>query len=606
MERAQRKELRGKFDRMIEEVDCIKAIFVYGSAVRKTRVEGSDIDILVFLDDTSEDFSELAHHKAYQKVERIENNEEELKLHIQPPKRLTHWWKLLIEGEPWAVTAIKYSQPVYDPDGLINTLGELSKDLRPNRREERSVELYRRASEKLDGAVEDYKQETLESILNGVQNSAEALLKFKGENMSDRENLMSDVAEEFEIEQEYIDFYDDLLEKNRKTDFSLSISASEIEDMRNKSLELIERLAVCFREIAEDKRKEIAEECYQQSLKICRRALEKRGIEESKTDEETLQTFKEEYVNKGIVSQEYFDMIQRIKDERENEMDKVSSEEIYRPVVQLKDFQAALESSISNLESYKEGKEAIQIEPINRFQDKVLDETDNVKAIWLLTIEDILETDSVTLVFLKDLDADDSQLENILEAAQNQVNGQYSFKINTETVKLSDYWQSIRDTNIETLSELREAITLYDPEGLVEPIKKIVEEGDIEDTVGAMAERIQESPEKIVDPSQKAKSNALQKLYNSSVEMGQAALLKAGISPPVQKKVPENMRKHLVNETHLIAEHDVKTIQNVIKTWKDYEHGQKESLQSKELEELNKELLEVAEDIEGLVKEEKI
>lgn len=604
MEKVQRQELRERFDEIVDTVDCLRAIIVYGSAVRKTRVEGSDIDILVFLDDTSEDFSNLAHHKARREAKKIESREEEFKLHIQPPKRLTHWWKLLIEGEPWAMTAVKYSQPIYDPEGLIDTLGRLSKDLEPSKSEERSINLYRRASEKLDGAVDNYKQETLESILEGVQNSGEILLKFKGESAPSKENLLSRLSDEFEIEQEYQNFYDRLLEESREADTS-SISASELEVMRNKSLELIETLAVCFRNIAEHKRKEIAEECYQKSLEVCRKTLNKTGIDDLKNDEETLQKFREEYADEGAVSQEYFDMIQRIREERESELEKVSSEEIYKPLVQLKDFQAALKDSISELESYKEGKKTIQVEPINKFQDKVLDETDDIKAIWLLTIEDILDTDNVTLVVLKDMNADD-RVESALENAREEITEEYSFKINTETVKLSDYWQDIRNTDVETFSELRESISLYDPEGLVEPIKKIVEEGDLEDTLESMMEEIQESPEKIVNPSQKAKLNALQKLYNSSVEMCQAALLKVGVSPPVQKKVPEEMQKHLVNETHLISEEDVKTIEKVIKMWKDFEHGQKESLDSKELEELDKELRKVSDDIGSLIKEEKI
>ena len=114
----------------------VKAIWVYGSVVKKKSA--NDIDILLLIDDTMEDYQEKAIRLL--NVANIITKHTHLNLHFQKPVQLSLLWSLVIKGEPWIITAIKNSIAIYDPYNyvvllkkLIRNKGDMSRDIKAER-----------------------------------------------------------------------------------------------------------------------------------------------------------------------------------------------------------------------------------------------------------------------------------------------------------------------------------------------------------------------------------------------------------------------------------------------------------------------------------------
>lgn len=90
--------------------ELIKSVLIFGSAVKGTMVEGSDIDVWVIVDDTAT--------KATEDLNRIINHlylvASEMKtLHIQV-HTLTEFWQSIRIGSPEFANFLRYGLPIYD------------------------------------------------------------------------------------------------------------------------------------------------------------------------------------------------------------------------------------------------------------------------------------------------------------------------------------------------------------------------------------------------------------------------------------------------------------------------------------------------------------
>jgi len=108
-----------KFDKII------KSIVLFGSTVKKTQVKGSDIDIVIIIDDASLkwDFELIAWYR--EELEKlIQSNPYQGNLHINTIK-LTTWWEDLMRGEPIVLNILRYGESMIDFAGFFNPLKEL-------------------------------------------------------------------------------------------------------------------------------------------------------------------------------------------------------------------------------------------------------------------------------------------------------------------------------------------------------------------------------------------------------------------------------------------------------------------------------------------------
>ena len=108
-----------RFDKMI------KAIILFGSSVKHTNVIGSDIDIIVILDNATIKFDEklvVWYRDELRKI--VQTNPYKKDLHINTVT-LTTWWNDLTKGDPTVVNIIRYGDVLIDFGGFFSPLKAL-------------------------------------------------------------------------------------------------------------------------------------------------------------------------------------------------------------------------------------------------------------------------------------------------------------------------------------------------------------------------------------------------------------------------------------------------------------------------------------------------
>ncbi len=108
-----------KFDKLI------KSIVLFGSSVKQSSSAGSDIDIVIIIDDASVKWDQELitwYRKELDKLLRA--NPYKKDLHINTIK-LTTWWEDLIRGDPVVINIIRYGEPMIDMAGFFEPLKHL-------------------------------------------------------------------------------------------------------------------------------------------------------------------------------------------------------------------------------------------------------------------------------------------------------------------------------------------------------------------------------------------------------------------------------------------------------------------------------------------------
>jgi predicted nucleotidyltransferase/uncharacterized protein (UPF0332 family) len=105
-----------KFDKLI------KSVVLFGSTVKKTTSDGSDIDIVLIVDDASVQFdTELIGWYREELGKLVSANPYKKELHINTIK-LTTWWSDLIRGDPVVINIIRYGEEIIDFGGFFRPL----------------------------------------------------------------------------------------------------------------------------------------------------------------------------------------------------------------------------------------------------------------------------------------------------------------------------------------------------------------------------------------------------------------------------------------------------------------------------------------------------
>ncbi|MEK6859605.1 MAG: nucleotidyltransferase domain-containing protein [Nanoarchaeota archaeon] len=134
-------KLYKKFDKMI------KSVVLFGSAAKDTNIAGSDIDIIIIIDDASIRFDDqliLWYRDELGKL--IQQNPYKKELHINTIK-LTTWWNDFIKGDPVVLNIIRYGEPLIDFGGFFSPLKLLLQEGRINSTPEAMYNILNRVPE---------------------------------------------------------------------------------------------------------------------------------------------------------------------------------------------------------------------------------------------------------------------------------------------------------------------------------------------------------------------------------------------------------------------------------------------------------------------------
>ncbi len=608
----------------------VKAVMVYGSAARKEHVEGSDIDILVIVDDTHPGFDREEYSAVKQTIREIQDDApDDLDLHIQPPKPLSSWWDLLISGEPWAVTSMRDAQPVYDPSGYIRLTQKLLLEGELHGTEERAQTLIKRSREKYLKTRRLLLEDVTAELLNAMTEAAQAVLMYYGHPPPSPNHVAEELERNFVernlLKQQAVTDYESFYELTERIDHGTlsAFSASEMDDYLQQAMAFIKAMASLFDRLETEKHEDIVSTAHEEAVLLCEEALAEEGVDLPVEEEETLQRFREVFVEQGLVSEEYWRMLQRIRDNKtameEGDLDGLPDEEIYASRAHLRDFESAIQNVLSREHEpdlldtgteageHDENAEDTTVDKVKGCCDRILDHyEDVVKSIWLLTVDDLQETDSVTLVILfDDVSAHDvtrDDFEETVRTAINSFTADREISINPTFYTISDYWNLVRHGSPVTFSEIREGIPVYDPSGFFLPIKKLLDAGKIPGTKEAMRSLLMKAPKRTMKVEKTYRAQILEHLYNAVVDAGQAALIVHGVSPPVQKKLADALETHLVEDGVLPAR-DVRRCEDVIQMWKQYEYSEMEQLTGEQLDDAMDDTIRFIESAEEVIED---
>ena len=101
---------------------AIKSIILFGSTAKKTQIAGSDIDIIIVIDDASIKWDQELTAWYRQELGAILGaNPYSANLHINTVK-LTTWWQDLMRGDPIILNILRNGEALIDAAGFFDPL----------------------------------------------------------------------------------------------------------------------------------------------------------------------------------------------------------------------------------------------------------------------------------------------------------------------------------------------------------------------------------------------------------------------------------------------------------------------------------------------------
>ncbi len=158
-------------------------------------------------------------------------------------------------------------------------------------------------------------------------------------------------------------------------------------------------------------------------------------------------------------------------------------------------------------------------------------------------------------------------------------------KINIQIYILTDFWDSIRESNPVIFTFLRDGVPFYD-RGIFMPWKQLLKMGKIKPSAEAI-DIFMSSGEQTLDRVKfKLRDIGTEDFFWGIHTPTQAALMLYGIPPPAPKETCGVLREVFVKKEGLLEEEYVKILENVIQVRKDIEHGVKKDVTGKEIDKM--------------------
>lgn len=159
--------------------------------------------------------------------------------------------------------------------------------------------------------------------------------------------------------------------------------------------------------------------------------------------------------------------------------------------------------------------------------------------------------------------------------------------LNVQVWLLTDFWQRVKDAEPVAFTFIRDGVPMYD-RGTFIPWKRLLQMGKIKPSPEAIDLYMKEG-ERTGELIKRRMMDAMVDAYFGVVTPTQAMMMMAGHAPPVPKVIVEEVKKVLVEKEKLMTAKDLKTLEKVVKYYKDYEHGKLKEISGKEIDDLVKE-----------------
>ncbi len=234
----------------------VKSVILFGSTAKKTNVPGSDIDIIILIDDAAirwDDELITWYREELEKIIRV--NDYRKDLHINTIK-LTTWWEDLLRGDPVVVSIIREGRSLIDFGGFFEPLKYLLVSGRIRSTPEAIYSLLQRAPQhivrsKISGL------NAIEGLYWAMVDSAQAALISIRVQPSSPENIPVELKRNFvnsgNLKMKYAIWLRDLLILHKKILHKevTDLKGIEIDEWNKRTEEFLEVMAKLVNEVIE-------------------------------------------------------------------------------------------------------------------------------------------------------------------------------------------------------------------------------------------------------------------------------------------------------------------------------------------------------------------
>lgn len=239
-----------KFDKMI------KSVVLFGSTVKQSAVAGSDIDIIILIDDITVDWDQELIAWYREELERlIKSNPYQGSLHINTIK-LSTWWEDLIKGDPVVLNILRYGEAMIDLAGFFNPLKYLLIKGKIRSTPEAIYSALQRAPLHI-ARSKMAELNAIDGLFWSMVDAAHAALIAKNVPPASPEHVPGDLKENFvnegKLKMKYVIWYRDLLVLHKK------IAHGEIKNLRGIEIDAWQDRAEEFLEVMANLVKELIE-----------------------------------------------------------------------------------------------------------------------------------------------------------------------------------------------------------------------------------------------------------------------------------------------------------------------------------------------------------
>ena len=239
-----------KFDKLV------KSIVLFGSTAKQTTVTGSDIDIILLLDDVSVNWDEELIAWYREELEKIiKANPYQQSLHINTVK-LSTWWEDLMRGDPVVLNILRYGEAMIDFAGFFNPLkGLLLRGKIKATPEAIYSALQRAPMHIMRSKVAELN--AIEGLYWAMVDSAHAALIAANIPPASPEHVAVDLKTTFvdagKLKMKYVVWYRDLLMLHKKIAHGeiKNLRGIEIDAWQNRTEEFLETMANLVKEMLE-------------------------------------------------------------------------------------------------------------------------------------------------------------------------------------------------------------------------------------------------------------------------------------------------------------------------------------------------------------------
>lgn len=234
----------------------LKSVVLFGSQVKQTAVAGSDIDIVLIVDDAAIKWDQELIAWYRQELDGLlRRNPYQADLHINTVK-LTTWWEDLMRGDPVVINVLRHGEAMLDYAGFFNPLKSLLLEGKIKSTPEAIYSCLQRAPMHI-ARSRAAELSAIEGLYWAMVDSAHAALIAAHVTPPSPEHIPIDLKETFvntgKLKMKYVIMFRDLLVLHKRIAHGeeKSLKGVEIDDWQDKTDDFLEVMAQLVKDLVE-------------------------------------------------------------------------------------------------------------------------------------------------------------------------------------------------------------------------------------------------------------------------------------------------------------------------------------------------------------------